>query len=89
MNRIDVYNLIQTERAYQDSLDHTRTDGCAKGVGDYLTLLRVYLREAEERYGRVSGNTESLDSIRKIAAIAVACMEVHDTPARKPWPKQS
>jgi hypothetical protein len=89
MTRTEVFNLIDGERAYQESLDHTRTDGCAKGVGDFITLLSVYLREAEEGYGRVPGNTKSLDSIRKVAAIAVACMEAHGAPARKPWPKQS
>jgi hypothetical protein len=83
MNREDVYKLIDGEREYQDSLDHTRTDGCAKGVGDYLTLLRAYLREAEEGWVRSAGNTKGLESIRKIAGIAVHCMEVHGAPARK------
>ena len=75
--RGEVFAVIDSERNYQDGLDHTRTDGCAKGVGDYLSLIRTYLRQAEDKYAFNPGNVEALHSIRKIAGIAVACMEQH------------
>lgn len=77
-----VFAVINGERAYQDGLSHTRTDGCAKGVGDYLSLMRTYLHEAEEAYARNAGNEKALHSVRKVAALAVRCMEEHGAPPR-------
>lgn len=82
VERKDVYSLIDGERDYQDSLSHTRTDGCAKGVGDYLVLIQHYTTKAMEAWTVNPGNEAGLDVVRKIAGIAVNCMEKHGAPPR-------
>lgn len=91
MNRAEVYSLIDGERDYQDKLGPDRTDYVKRTVGDYLTMLTVYLRRAQDDWTNNSGNIQSLDEIRKIAGIAVHCMEDYGAPARgeyesnRPW----
>lgn len=82
MERAKVYELINGERSYQDTLPPSRTDGSSKTVGDYLVLLDVYIRRAKDDWAGNAGYEQSLDEIRKIAGIAVRCMEEHDAPAR-------
>lgn len=84
--RQQVYLAIDGEREYQDSLPRTRTDGSAKGVGDYLTLISRYHRKAEDDWSDTAGNDAALHQIRKIAAIAVHCLEDHGAPLRQTAP---
>ena len=84
MERSRVYQVIDDERDYQDRLG-PRAD---KTVGDYLTLLDVYLQKAQTAWAMRPGTTPALVEIRKIAAIAVRCMEEHGAPFRisnAPW----
>jgi len=83
MKREDVYKLIDGERDYQDKMGSDRTDGSDKAVGDYLTLLRSLCYKADMAYYDNAGNNSALDNIRKLAAVAVRCMERYDTPARQ------
>lgn len=80
MNREDVYKLINAERDYQNEI--WGRDDDSKTVGSHLTLLRTYLRAAEDGYTYTDGNRKALDTVRKIAALAVRCMELHTTPER-------
>lgn len=75
--REQVYKAIDGERDYQDSLGCDRTDGSDKTVGDYITMLSTYQRRAADNWTNVPGNRAALHEIRKIAAIAVRCMEEH------------
>lgn len=79
-----VYRAIDTERDYQDNLGSDRTDHSTKTVGDYLTMLRHYLDEATHAWTLNKGNGPALHSIRKVAGIAVRCMEEHGAPKREP-----
>lgn len=79
-----VYAAIDSERDYQDALSYERTDGSIKSVGDYLTMLRHYLDEANHEWVMNPGDEPALHSIRKVAAIAVRCMEEHGAPNRTP-----
>ena len=83
MTRAEVYAAIDSERDYQDRLGADRTAGQAHPVGSYLTMLRHYLREAEEAWTKTAGDAAALESIRKIAGISVRCMEDHGTTLRK------
>lgn len=83
MNREDVYKLIDGERDYQDSLGANRTDGRQHSVGEYLVMLDTYLRRAFDAWTGNPGDSAALDEVRKIAGIAVHCMEDYDTPSRK------
>ena len=82
MNRNLVYRLIDGERAYQDKLPPARTDGQPRTVGDYLTMFQYYLDKAAEAWVMNPGDQPALDVVRKLAGIAVHCMEDHGAPAR-------
>ena len=77
MKQRDVFRLISEERDYQDSLGSDRTDGHQHSVGEELVLLEVYLRRAFDAWADNPGDQQALDQVRKIAAIAVRCMENH------------
>jgi hypothetical protein len=82
LTRKTVYKIIDGERDYQDNLGSDRTDNSDHSVGDYLTMLDSYLRKAQDGWTDYPGNTMSLKQIRKIAAIAVRCMEEHGAEPR-------
>jgi hypothetical protein len=84
--RSSVYQAIDGERDYQDEMQvgpDGRTDGRDKSVGDHLTLIRVYSAKADAAYSENPGDLPAIHEIRKIAALAVRCMEDHGAPARK------
>lgn len=72
-----VYQAIDTERDYQDSLDLSRTDGRRHTVGEYITMLHHYMRELDEAWTLNPGDEAALNTMRKIAGISVRCMEDH------------
>lgn len=84
MLRSKVYDLIDGERDYQDSLGPSRhvITGRPHDVGAYLTMLRVYAAKADAAWTDNAGDRAALDVVRKIAGIAVHCMEDHGAPAR-------
>jgi hypothetical protein len=77
-----VYQLIDGEREYQNRLPPNRTDNEPRTVGDYLTMLQHYLNDAQREWVMNAGSQQALDVVRKIAGIAVHCMEDHGAPAR-------
>ena len=87
--RNEVYTVIDSERDYQDSLKADRTASPTDGtrsiehsVGDFLTMMSFYMREAQTAWTVCPSDKPALSSIRKIAAIAVNCMEQHGAPKR-------
>lgn len=80
MNRSDVYSLIDGERAYQDSQSLGANSNFT--VGEELVLLATYVDEALKAWTYNSGDFKALEKVRKVAAIAVRCMEHHPTPPR-------
>lgn len=76
-NRNEVYAVIDRERDYQNDLKSDRTDGSDKSVGEYLVMLDTYINLAKTGWTMQAGNKAALDCIRKIAAVAVRCMEEH------------
>jgi hypothetical protein len=81
-SRKEVYSTIDGERDYQDNLPSHRTDGSDHTVGDYLVMLDSYLGKAKDAWTFNPGTVASLKQIRKIAAIAVRCMEEHGAEPR-------
>lgn len=78
--REDVYKAIDTERYYQDNKwgkDHPHE------IDAFATYLRRYTAILDEVATVPSGDTAKLDVIRKIAGLAVVCMEQHGAPERK------
>lgn len=84
--RTEVYGVIDGERDYQDVLKKGpggRTDGEIKQVGAFLSLIQHALNKAFEAYYENQGDVPALHFLRKIAAMAVQCMEIHGAPARE------
>lgn len=85
--REDVYSAINSERDYQDNIIEADPTRCAVNevdhtVGDYIVMLTTYVREAQEAWTRNGGSEKALHSVRKVAGIAVHCMEDHGAPKR-------
>ena len=81
-DRETVYAAIDQEREYQNALPPSRTDGKSHSVGDYITMLSYYLKQAEMGWACHAGQRAALHGIRKVAGIAVRCMEEHGAPER-------
>lgn len=82
MERKEVYELIDGERDYQAEMGARRV----LPIEGEMLLLSTYLRKAETVYAETFGDPgemPTMDVIRKIAAIAVRCMENHPTPPRE------
>lgn len=88
MERSEVYKLIDGERDYQDKRWNEQTTG-SRGIHseyEWLIFIQDYLTEAiraGSRKPEPEARTFVRNSIRKIAAMGVACMEQNDTPARE------
>ncbi len=83
IKREEVYEAINTERKYQDKLGANRTAGEEHTVGDYVTMMQHYQNALVEAWTVNAGDDVALDVMRKIAGIAVHCMEDHGAPERK------
>ena len=78
MERKQVYELIDGERAYQQSKWSPDFDDSKWSIGDWLVFIERYVQEGKNNLGY----EKSKDANRKIAALAVACMEYNDTNPR-------
>ncbi|MFZ1005382.1 MAG: hypothetical protein WAN65_00995 [Candidatus Sulfotelmatobacter sp.] len=81
--RAEVYGAIDSERAYQDvkwGANHTH------GVAEYVTYMHEYLAELRKQMTRNAPGTPDyvagLDTLRKVAGLAVAAMEQNGAPRR-------
>lgn len=87
MTRQEVYKLIDGEREYQDSFianpKNNRSEGVPHQVAGYIVMLNHYVQKLNEEWTGISGTDAALHVIRKIAGIAVHCMEDHGAPERK------
>ena len=86
--RADVYHAIDGERDYQDNLwaGDTGSNGFSNPllIGEFLVLLDNYLRQAQDVWCQEpKPEVGSLAFVRKVAAIAVNCMEQHGAPRRE------
>ena len=84
MKREDVFTLINGERAYQDSKWDT-----GRPLSDQKTPVAAWLLYIEEHLNQAKAmiyylrEDQSLEQVRKITALGVACMENNNTEARK------
>ena len=81
MDRQEVYRLIDGERDYQDvrwqKPEHSHS------VTEYLVYVRDYVEDALHRVSHEDGDEGVRPHLRKIGALAVACMEDHGAPPRR------
>ena len=80
--RQHVYNIINGERDYQDKRWGGESHDKYKSVGDFLIYIDDYVRRAKEIYTSDTDVDATLHVVRKIAALAVACMEYNGAPPR-------
>lgn len=87
MERSRVYELINGERDYQDKLwnEHTTTSGGKHSVTEFLVYIRDYTEEALHILSRnpePEASERASENVRKIAALAVVCMEQNGAKSR-------
>lgn len=85
IKRQEVYHLISDERKYQESLVSNRTDGDNHTPAGYLVMFHTYLNRAMNGWTENPGCYFALDNIRKLAGIAVHCMEDHGAIPQEPF----
>ena len=82
MKREDVYKLIDGERDDQDSQPPRPEVDKITPVANWVLYIRQHLGRAADQIYWLDEEA-ALQEMRKIAALAVACMEYNDTKARK------
>lgn len=88
--RADVYAAIDGERDYQSAGlgNSKRHEGMPPMTpGEYLLCMEKCLADAREVWYRPDGSKACLDHVRKVAALAVSCMELHGAPRRERNPE--
>lgn len=86
MERIKVYQLIDGERDYQDSRwgvrrDEEGTPDEEKDVAEWINYMEFHLLKAKNSVYYLD-REGALAEIRKVTALGVRAMEIHDAPAR-------
>jgi hypothetical protein len=79
----EVIEAINEEFAYQASLqDKGRADTVDHGVEGQLVVLEHYTRKALSQWTESAGDEAVLDTLRKVAAIAIRSLELYGCPRR-------
>ena len=79
----EVIEAIDGELNYQASLGGTaRADDVDHGVEGQLVSLNVYIRKAQEAWIDNAGPEQTLDILRKVAAIACRALILNGCPRR-------
>ncbi|GAJ06179.1 unnamed protein product, partial [marine sediment metagenome] len=73
-----IFAIIMHEREYQIAQQEGgRFQVAVHTVGEELLLMKRYLDKAIAKYADNFGDAPALHGIRKVAALAVRCMENH------------
>lgn len=88
VNRADVYAALDSERAYQDTRwnSQTTTSEGLHSIEEWLIYIENYVDEAKQQVSRNAkqvGDALAINTIRKITAMGVACMEQNGAPRRE------
>lgn len=86
--RAEVYSSIDSERAYQDSRwnAETTTSEGKHSIEEWVIYMENYLNEAKQQLSRnvqQVGNVLAANTLRKVTAMGVACLEQHGAPKRE------
>lgn len=86
--RVEVYEAINSEREFQDSFVlPERRYYQTHTLGEFILMLNQYAAQAQQKWTHhtdaIDDFPESLHEVRKIASLAVRCMEQHGAPHRK------
>lgn len=88
IDRAEVYSAIDSERAYQDTRwnSATTTSEGLHSIEEWLIYMENYLDQAKEQVSRNAkqvGDALAMQTLRKITAMGVACMEQNGAPRRE------
>jgi hypothetical protein len=75
--RKEVFECIDGERRYQNLLPKGRSSGEELPVAGEVLLLDKLMGDVKAAYYQNAGDMEAIAVIRKIAAVAIRCMENH------------
>lgn len=86
MERIEVYKCLDTERDYQDlrwspRREKNNTPDAEKPPAEWLNYIEHHLSMAKESVYMLN-DQDALAEVRKVAALAVRCLELHGCPKR-------
>lgn len=91
--RQEVYAAIDSERDYQDEAKGNARSDLARdySTAEWLNMIATYTRKAQDAWSgpHPEGVYASIDIVRKIAALAVVCMEQNGAPSRMVTEKKS
>lgn len=73
--RKQVYNAIDGERAYQET--KWKRPAHNHSATEYMVYIQTLAHEALVKVSHEDGEHAAHDAMRKIAALAVSCMEEH------------
>jgi len=87
MERTEVYKCLDTERDYQDLRWSTRrtADGTPdeeKPPAEWINYIEYHVTAAKNEVYKLD-TEEALAHVRKVAALAVRCLELHGCPERE------
>jgi hypothetical protein len=87
MTRQEIYSRIDTERQYQDlrwtpRREKNGTPDEEKLPAEWINYMEFHLREAKNAVYFLN-DEEALAQVRKVAALAVICLEIHGCPERE------
>ncbi len=85
-SRIQVYDAIESERAYQDAKWGGQVNDRTHSPTEWLVFIEDYVSEAKHLLSRNKDEIvrpQVMDIMRKITSMGVACMEVHGAPKRE------
>ena len=91
-SRADVYAAFDSERNYQDMRKRRDQGQDFHSVEDFILFTEHYLELARTTASTTWGpdaKPKTLDVLRKVGALVVACMEQHGAPQREGFPVKS
>lgn len=85
MTRKEVYEKINKERDYQESLTkkkfrHNKAD---RSVPAEIVMMQTYMNHAIHEFTDYGGDEHALHQIRKVVALGIRCLEHHGCPQRE------
>lgn len=86
MERNEVYKRLDTERDYQDARwsprrDKNNTPDEEKPPAEWINYIEYHISKAKEEVYLLN-DEEALAHVRKVAALAIRCLELHGCPER-------
>ena len=87
MTKMEIFNIIESERKYQDSkwghtLSDDRPGDGSRSVDEFALYISGYAAVLVHAASTTGTPNSKLEVVRKIAALCVACMEQHGCPQR-------